>query len=139
MPLPAVNATLNAIAAVLLVVGYVAIKAGRREFHARVMTAAFLVSAAFLACYLYYHATSEPTRFQGQGWRRVAYFVLLVSHVILAAINLPMVLRTLYLAKRERWAEHRRFARWTFPIWMYVSVTGVLVYLALYQWNAPSP
>lgn len=136
--LPAVNASLNAVAALLLLAGLVAIKRGARKGHERLMTAAFLVSAAFLACYLYYHfaiARGQPTRFHGEGLARIAYFVLLISHTVLAAVNLPMVLRTLWLAHRERWSDHRRWARWTFPIWMYVSVTGVAVYVVLYHFN----
>ena len=139
--LPAVNATLNAAAAVLLVLGLLAIKAGRRETHARLMRSAFLVSAAFLACYLYYHfaiARGEPTRYNAGGARKLAYLALLLSHTVLAMVNLPMVLRTLWLAHKERWDAHRRLARWTFPIWLYVSVTGVLVYLVLYQFNPPA-
>jgi len=137
--LPAVNATLNALAAVVLGLGYIAIRAGRRERHAFLMRAATLISAAFLACYLYYHfvvtAAVGPTRFAGEGWTRSAYLLLLLSHTLLATLNLPLVLRTLWLAHKERWEAHKRLARWTFPIWMYVSVTGVLVYLALYQWT----
>ena len=143
MHLPAVNATLNGIAAVLLVWGRVAIHRGRREQHARLMRAAFLVSAAFLACYLYYHfavARGQPTRFHRTGLARTAYLALLLSHTLLAVVNLPMVLRTLWHAHREDWERHRRLARWTFPIWLYVSVTGVLVYVVLYHLNAaPAP
>ncbi len=136
--LPTVNALLNGTAAVLLVWGYASIRAGRRERHARVMVAAFAVSAAFLGCYLYYHFTvTAITRYRGEGWDRTAYLVLLASHTILAAVNLPMVLRTFYLAARERFDAHRRWARWTFPIWLYVSVTGVLVYVVLYHLNPP--
>jgi uncharacterized membrane protein YozB (DUF420 family) len=140
--LPAVNAALNATAAVLLVLGLLSIKAGRRERHARLMVAAFVVSSLFLACYLYYHfaiARGRPTRFHGTGLARTAYLVLLTSHTLLAMVNLPMVLRTLWLAHRERWSSHRRLARWTFPVWLYVSVTGVLVYFVLYHWNPPAP
>lgn len=136
--LPAVNATLNGLAAVLLVAGLVAVKRGARERHRRLMVSAFVVSAAFLACYLYYHfavAAGKPTRFNGTGWPRTAYFALLLSHTVLAAVNLPMVLRTLWLARRERWEAHRRLARWTLPIWLYVSVTGVAVYVVLYHLN----
>jgi uncharacterized membrane protein YozB (DUF420 family) len=139
--LPAVNACLNATATVLLVLGLVAIKSGRRERHARFMKAAAATSALFLACYLYYHfaiARGEPTRYHGTGWRRTAYLALLISHTVLAVVNLPMVLRTLWLAHKERWDEHKRWAKPTFPIWLYVSVTGVLVYLVLYQFN-PAP
>jgi uncharacterized membrane protein YozB (DUF420 family) len=139
--LPAVNATLNGAAAVLLVAGLVAIKAGLRERHRKLMVAAFAVSAAFLACYVYYHfaiAAGKPTQFHGTGWARGAYLALLLSHTVLAAVNLPMVLRTLWLARRERFDAHRRLARWTFPIWLYVSVTGVAVYVVLYHLN-PEP
>lgn len=141
MHLPAVNATLNGLAAILLVAGLVAIKRGQRERHAWIMRAAFVVSAAFLACYLYYHfaiARGRPTKFNGVGAAKVGYFALLLSHTILAVVNLPMVLRVLWLAHKERWVEHKRLAKWTFPIWLYVSVTGVLVYLVLYQLN-PAP
>jgi uncharacterized membrane protein YozB (DUF420 family) len=138
--LPAVNATLNGTAAVLLVAGLLAIKSGHRERHAWLMRAAFVVSSAFLACYLYYHlaiARGHPTKFNGTGLARTGYFVLLISHTVLAVVNLPMVLRTLWLAHKERWAEHKRAAKWTFPVWLYVSITGVVVYLVLYRWNPP--
>ncbi len=140
MHLPAVNASLNGLAAVLLVLGWRAIRSGRRERHERLMKAAFAVSAAFLACYLYYHfavARGEPTRFHRTGAARTAYLLLLLTHTVLAAVNLPMVLRTLWLAHREDWERHRRLARITFPIWLYVSVTGVLVYVVLYHLNVP--
>jgi uncharacterized membrane protein YozB (DUF420 family) len=139
--LPAVNATLNGMAAVLLMAGLLAIKSGQRELHRRLMLSAFAVSTAFLACYLYYHfaiACGQPTRFNATGLAKGAYLALLLSHTVLAVVNLPMVLRTLWLAHRERWEAHRRLARWTFPIWLYVSVTGVLVYVVLYQLN-PDP
>jgi uncharacterized membrane protein YozB (DUF420 family) len=141
MHLPAVNATLNGIAAVLLVLGYRAIKRGERDVHRRFMLAAFGTSTAFLACYLYYHfavARGEPTRFNGHGAARSAYLLLLLSHTVLAAVNLPMVLRTLWLGYKQDWARHKRLARWTFPIWLYVSVTGVLVYVVLYHFNPPA-
>ena len=141
MHLPAVNATLNGLAAILLVAGLIAIKRGQRDRHAWIMRAAFVVSAAFLACYLYYHfaiARGRPTKFNGTGAARIGYFALLLSHTILAVVNLPMVLRVLWLAHKERWVDHKRLAKWTFPIWLYVSVTGVLVYLVLYQLN-PAP
>ena len=136
--LPAVNACLNGLAAVLLVAGWFAIRGGHRGRHALLMRAAFVASALFLACYLYYHvvvAAGKPTRYHGAGWRRPAYLALLLSHTVLAVVNLPMVLRTLWLAHRERWDAHRRWARRTFPIWLYVSVTGVLVYVVLYHLN----
>lgn len=140
MNFPLLNACLNGTAAVLLVAGFVAIKRGRRELHERLMYAAFATSAAFLACYLYYHfaiARGSPTRFNGQGLSRAAYLALLGSHTLLAVVNLPMILRTIWLARRERWDAHRRLAKWTFPVWLYVSVTGVLVYVVLYHFNPP--
>lgn len=142
MHLPAVNATLNGLAAVLLLLGYRAIRGGRREVHRRFMLAAFASSCLFLACYLYYHfavARGQPTRYHATGAARTAYLALLLSHTVLAVINLPMVLRTLWLAHREDWERHRRLARWTFPIWLYVSVTGVAVYAVLYHLNPPAP
>jgi uncharacterized membrane protein YozB (DUF420 family) len=131
--LPALNATLNAIAATLLVCGYVMIRKGRMEAHRRFMLAAFATSALFLVSYLIYHANAGSRPFPGQGPLRIAYFVILVSHVILAAAILPLALITLTHALRERFERHIPIARWTLPIWLYVSVTGVIVYLMLYQ------
>lgn len=139
--LPAVNAVLNATAATLLFLGWRAIKGGDKDRHKKLMVSAFVVSSAFLACYLYYHfaiARGQPTRFNGEGAARYGYLALLLSHTVLAMVNLPMVLRTFWLAHRERWDAHRRLARWTFPVWLYVSVTGVLVYVVLYHLN-PAP
>ena len=137
--LPAVNASLNALATVLLLLGWMAIRRRRRELHARLMMSAFATSSLFLCCYLYYHLVVQrvtgPVRYGGAGWRKAAYLTMLASHVLLAIVNLPMVLRTLWLAHQKDWERHRRMARRTFPIWLYVSVTGVLVYLALYTWN----
>lgn len=134
--LPALNATLNLIATVLLVLGWLAIRRGERGRHALLMRSAFVASAFFLAGYLTYHFAVVPelghTPFRGEGLARTAYYAMLVSHIVLAAVNLPMVLRTLYLAHKEDWARHKRLARWTFPVWLYVSVTGVLVYVVLY-------
>ena len=140
--LPAVNASLNAVSGVLLVVGLVQIRQGRREAHARAMLAATLVSAVFLASYLTYHFAVVPeighTKFRSEnGLLRGGYYLLLGTHVLGAAVNLPMILRTLWLAHAEDWERHRRLARWTWPLWFYVSVTGVLVYLALYQFQEP--
>ncbi len=138
-PLPTLNAFLNGTSAILLVVGVMLIHRGHREAHARVMLAATAVSAAFLASYLYYHFVVVPrdghTPFGGEGWLKKAYLGLLVTHVLGAIVNLPMILRTLWLAHREDWARHRYWARRTFPLWLYVSVTGVVVYLALYVFN----
>ena len=131
--LPALNATLNAIAAVLLMIGYFLIRRGRREQHRRVMLAAFFTSALFLVSYVIYHANVGSKPFTGQGPIRIVYFTILVTHVILAAAILPMALITLSHALRNRFDRHLRIARWTLPLWLYVSVTGVLVYLMLYQ------
>jgi uncharacterized membrane protein YozB (DUF420 family) len=141
--LPLVNAILNGSSFVFLVTGLAAIKSGRRELHERLMIGALTVSALFLASYLYYHFVVLPdvghTKFNRPGFVKTAYYVMLVSHIFLAVVNLPMVIRVVYLAKRERWEAHKRLAKVTFPIWLYVSVTGVLVYLALYVWNVPAP
>jgi uncharacterized membrane protein YozB (DUF420 family) len=106
------------------------------------MRSAFVVSAAFLSCYLYYHfavlpISGGPTRFNGEGAAKAAYLLMLLTHVVLAVVNLPMVLRVFWLAHKEDWDRHRRLARWTLPIWLYVSLTGVLVYLVLYPFNPP--
>jgi putative membrane protein len=141
-PFPLLNASLNGTAGVLLLAGYAAIRGGRRQGHARLMIAALLVSSAFLASYLTYHFVvvprTGPTRFHGIGWTRPAYFAMLASHVVLAAAVVPLALRTVFLARSGRFEAHKRWARVTFPIWLYVSVTGVLVYLVLYVWNPPA-
>ena len=116
--LPALNATLNAIAAVLLVIGYVLIRRGRIQQHRRVMLAAFTTSALFLVSYVIYHANAGSRPFAGQGAIRIVYFAILISHVILAAAILPMALITLTHALRARFDRHRRIARWTLPIWL---------------------
>jgi uncharacterized membrane protein YozB (DUF420 family) len=131
--LPALNATLNAIAGVLLLCGYMMIRRGRIETHRRFMLAAFATSALFLVSYVVYHANIGSRPFTGQGAIRYVYFAILITHVVLAAAVLPMALVTLTHALRERFDRHRRIARWTWPIWMYVSVTGVIVYLMLYR------
>jgi uncharacterized membrane protein YozB (DUF420 family) len=133
--LPAVNATLNAIAATLLIVGYRLIRQGKRDQHRRVMLAAFATSALFLVCYVVYHANAGSRPFRGQGPIRYVYFTILVTHVILAAAILPMALITLNHALRQRFDRHVPIARWTLPIWLYVSMTGVVVYLMLYQFS----
>ena len=129
---PAINACLNAMSAVLLVAGYVAIKAGHRVRHARLMKIAFAMSFAFLVSDLIYLGSKHHTEYHGEGWTRWVYFPMLISHILLAVVNLPMVLRTLWLARKQDWARHKKWARWTFPIWLYVSVTGVLVFVMLY-------
>jgi uncharacterized membrane protein YozB (DUF420 family) len=131
--LPAVNATLNAISGILLVVAYLLIRARRIEQHRKVMIAAFVTSSLFLVCYVIYHAQVGSVRFTRQGFVRPVYFTILITHVALAAVVLPMAIVTLSRGLKARYAQHRRIARWTFPIWLYVSITGVLVYVLLYQ------
>lgn len=131
--LPALNATLNATAFVLLLIGYRLIRQGKREAHKKVMLAAFTVSAIFLASYLIYHFNVGSVRFQKQGFIRTVYFSVLLSHTILAAFVGVMAPLTLFRALRKRFPQHAKIARFTFPIWAYVSVTGVIVYLMLYQ------
>lgn len=131
--LPAINATLNATAAVLLLWGRYLIAQRRVEQHRKVMLTAFGVSIAFLVCYLFYHARVGSVPFQKQGPIRTVYFTILISHTVLAATVPVLALLTLRRALRQQFALHRRLARWTFPIWLYVSVTGVIVYVMLYQ------
>ncbi|HEX7020070.1 MAG TPA: DUF420 domain-containing protein [Gemmatimonadaceae bacterium] len=130
--LPAVNATLNATAAILLVIGYVLIRRGRIRQHRAVMLTALTVSALFLVSYLTYHAHAGSKRYTGQGPIRTVYFTILISHTILAAAILPLVLITVSRALAARYDRHRAIARWTLPIWLYVSITGVVVYFMLY-------
>jgi len=131
--LPAVNASLNAISGVLLVIAYALIRARKIEQHRKVMIAAFVTSSLFLICYVVYHAQVGSVRFTRQGFVRPLYFTILATHVTLAAAVLPMAIVTLSRGLKARYPQHRRIARWTFPIWLYVSVTGVLVYVLLYQ------
>jgi uncharacterized membrane protein YozB (DUF420 family) len=130
--LPALNAALNATAAVLLVAGYVLIRKGRREAHRKVMLAAFAASVAFLASYLVYHAQAGSVRFRKSGAIRTVYLSILATHTVLAAAVPPLAVVTLSRALKSRFAQHRRIARWTLPVWLYVSVTGVVVYWMLY-------
>ena len=131
--LPAVNATLNALSGVLLLTGYVLIRRRRIEQHRRVMIAAFITSSLFLVCYVIYHAQVGSVRFTRQGFVRPLYFTILITHVTLAAVVLPLAIVTLSRGLGARYVQHRVIARWTLPIWLYVSVTGVLVYVLLYQ------
>jgi uncharacterized membrane protein YozB (DUF420 family) len=131
--LPAVNATLNATAAFLLVAGYILIRFGDRARHRMAMLAALCLSVAFLASYLYYHAHVGSVRFQRTGWIRPVYFLILTTHTVLAAVAAPLALVTAWRAMRGRFDDHRRIARWTLPVWLYVSVTGVAVYWMLYR------
>ncbi len=134
---PALNATLNAASALFLLLGWVAVRGGRIERHRAWMLTAAATSTLFLVCYLAYHAKVGSVRFTGQGPVRTVYFAILISHTILAVAILPLVLRTLYLGLKRIDDRHRRIARWTFPLWLYVSVTGVVVYWMLYRLYPP--
>ena len=129
----AVNAILNGTSAVLLLSGYAAIRAGKIAVHKRFMISAFGVSTAFLVSYLIYHYRVGHVVFHGQGWIRPVYFTILISHTILAIAIVPMIVVTLRRAWLERFDKHKLIARWTLPLWLYVSVTGVVVYLMVYQ------
>jgi len=131
--LPAVNATLNAISGILLLIAYAHIRARRIQQHRRFMIAAFATSSLFLVCYLVYHAQVGSVPFTRQGFVRPLYFTILITHVTLAATVVPLAIVTLSRGLKAKYPQHRRIARWTFPVWMYVSVTGVLVYVLLYQ------
>ena len=131
--LPAVNATLNALSGILLLAGYALIRLRRIEQHRRCMIAAFATSSAFLVCYIVYHLQVGSVPFTRQGFVRPLYFTILVTHVTLAAAVPPLAFVTLSRGLKGRYPQHVRIARWTLPIWLYVSVTGVLVYVLLYQ------
>lgn len=129
----ALDAVLNGTSAVLLAAGYTAIRTGRRKLHQRLMLTAFGVSCAFLVSYLIYHARVGSVHFQGHGWIRPVYFTILISHTILAGVIVPLILITLRRAWLQRFDRHRLIARWTLPLWFYVSVTGVVIYVLLYH------
>ena len=131
--LPSVNAALNSLSAILLVGGYLFIKSRNIKAHKACMLSALGSSILFLACYLVYHYQVGSVPFKGQGGMRLVYFTILLTHTILATTVVPLALVTLFRAFRERFDAHRRIARWTFPIWLYVSVTGVIVYCMLYR------
>ena len=131
--LPAVNATLNALSGILLIMGYVSIRARRIKWHRLCMIAAFVTSSIFLVCYVIYHAQVGSVRFTRQGFVRPLYFSILITHVTLAATVVPLAVMTLLRGLRAQYPRHRAIARWTLPVWLYVSVTGVLVYVLLYQ------
>jgi putative membrane protein len=130
---PFINACLNATSASLLLLGYQAIRAGKRDVHRQRMVAAFATSTVFLISYLLRFALTGTHKYPGNGWDKTLYLLILVSHMILAIAVVPLVLRSLFLAYRQRFAQHKRLVKFTWPIWMYVSVTGVVVYLMLYH------
>ncbi len=132
--LPAINASLNALCTVFLILGFVFIKQGKREAHQKCMVAALVTSAVFLSCYLYYHFNTQVvTKFVNPDWFRPIYLTMLLTHVVLAVVIVPMILMTFSRAVKQNFELHKKIARWTWPLWMYVSVTGVLIYLLLYQ------
>ncbi len=131
---PALNATLNGTSAVLLLTGRALIARGRIAAHRACMIAAVIASALFLGCYLFFHFKVGNILFLGQGWSRPVYFSILISHVTLAILVVPLAIATLRRGLKARYDKHRAIARWTWPRWMYVSVTGVIVYFMLYQW-----
>jgi uncharacterized membrane protein YozB (DUF420 family) len=137
--LPAVNASLNGLSAIFLTAGYIFIRCKNKIAHRNCMIAAFVTSIFFLACYLTYHGYlvyalhQGPTRFESPPWFRPIYLTILLTHTILAIVIVPMILITLNRARLQRFELHKKIARWTWPLWMYVSVTGVVVYLLLYQ------
>ena len=130
---PVINASLNGTSAVLLVTAHSMIKRGRIAIHRALMLAAIATSTLFLISYLYYHAHVGSVHFPGQGWSRPVYFTILTSHTILAAAIVPLVIITVSRALRGRFDRHRAIARWTYPLWLYVSVTGVVIYFMLYR------
>ena len=131
--LPSINACFNAASAILLVTGYVMIRKNRVAAHRACMISALLCSVFFLAGYLTFHYQAGSTKFTGEGAIRILYFTILISHTILAVVIVPLVLITVFRAVRGRFDEHKAIARWTLPIWLYVSVTGVVVYFMLYR------
>jgi putative membrane protein len=135
--LPALDASLNGASAIFLVVGHSFIRRGNMRAHRACMLTAFACSTAFLASYLYFHAHAGMVRFGGHGAIRPVYFALLISHTILAAVIVPLVLTTLAFALRAQFAKHQRIARWTYPLWLYVSVTGVIIYWLLFRVYTP--
>lgn len=135
--LPAVNASLNGLSTVLLVAGYIMMRQKRIDAHRNIMVAAGVTSLLFLACYVVYHAKVGSVAFQGQGTARIVYFTILISHVILAMVIAVLVPMTFWRAYKQDFERHRKIARITFPIWLYVSITGVVIYAMLYHLFAP--
>ena len=131
--LPAFNAALNTLSAVLLLVGYLCVKQRRVTAHRRCMVAALVTSTAFLACYLVYHAAVGSVPYPRHDWTRPVYFAILIPHIILATVNVPLILALVWFASRGHFHQHKRLARWTWPSWMFVSASGVAVYWMLYH------
>jgi putative membrane protein len=131
--LPTLNASLNGVATIFLTLGYIFIRQQKIEAHRKCMVAALITSMLFLTSYVIYHYNAGSVPFTGQGWIRWVYFPILISHIILAMVIVPLVLMTVVRAFKERFELHKKVARWTWPIWMYVSVTGVIIYVMLYH------
>lgn len=135
--LPTLNAVLNTLSAVFLIAGFVYIKRRNRDAHKWAMLTAFVISALFLTSYVVYHYTVGATTFTAEGWIRPVYFSILISHTILATLILVPIFLLLYRAWKKEYAKHAKLARWVFPLWLYVSVTGVVIYMILYHWFPP--
>lgn len=134
--LPHLNGVLNTATSIALIAGFVFIKQGNRRYHTTAMITAFALSALFLVSYVVYHFQAPPTKFGGEGVVRGIYFFILITHIILAAIVVPLVLLSIYFAASKQFTKHRKIVKWTFPIWLYVSVTGVVVYLMISPYYA---
>ena len=132
MDLPTINASLNLLCTIFLILGYIQIKKGNKEVHKKLMISALISSAAFLICYLIYHAHVGSVPYPHFNWTRPVYFAVLIPHIILAAIMSPFILLAVWFAFREKYDTHRKIVRWLWPVWMYVSVSGVAIYLMLY-------
>jgi len=132
--LPLLNAILNTLTVILLTAGWIQIRQGNKDAHRKLMISAFVVSSLFLAGYLLHKATVGPKLFPMQGWPRLLYLSILIPHTILAMVNLPFILAALWFAFTGKFERHKKITRWLWPSWMFVSVTGVLVYLMLYRW-----
>ncbi len=134
--LPAINATLNSAASICLVMGYLGVRTGKINFHKTMMIMAFVFSSLFLLCYIYYHQSHGNTPFEAQGWVRPIYFFILISHIVLSGLVFPMILTTFYFALTKKIDRHKKIAKFTLPLWMYVSVTGVMIFFFL-KWLNP--
>ena len=135
--LPTLYTIFNACALLHIILGLTMIKMGQKKAHIASMVIALLFSTAFLGCYLYYHYHAGHVRFAGQGWTRPVYFTILFSHIPLAVLSLPLIIMTVLPALRQRFDKHKRMAKWTVPVWLYVSVTGIIIYMMCYVWSGP--
>jgi putative membrane protein len=132
--LPLINSVFNSLSAICLVLGFIAIKKKQKEIHKKFMVSALIFSSIFLTGYLIYHYNHGSSVFPDLGWIKTLYLIILIPHIILAALMVPMIVMTFFYAFTERFEKHKKWARITFPIWMYVSVTGVIIYLMVHQW-----